>query len=380
MNETNTPAVVDEKPSAEAPTQAPPPKRSGSSALALVVAVLALIVAIALGVAAYFIWYQVQQQASEQANIKQGIGSRLDPVRASVGDMERKLGRESEALDKRIDSLEQDERALANRVSMLAALVGRSETGWAVAEVEYLLRVANQRLQMQRDKATALQALKAADARLRDLADPHYQGVREQIAEEINAIDAVPNVDVSGLSATLDAALKLVDRLPIEGSHYRPQTGTAAVEPAEQTSMGRLQDLGKVVWSSLSGLFRVREHDKPVGPMLAPKREYFLRENLRLQLAAARLALLREDPAQFRAALDTAVGWLQRYFDPKAAGVREQIEKLQAIAGTDIRPALPDVSASLRLLRQQLQLSMPQTAMPADAAIGVADEPSGDTP
>ncbi len=376
MNETNSPAVVDEKPAAEPPAQAPARNRSG--ALPLVISVLALIVAIALGVAAYFIWYQVQQQTGAQAELERGVANRLDPVRASVDQLERKLEQKNEALAQRLDRLAQDQQAMANRISMLAALVGRSETGWAVAEVEYLLRVANQRLQMQRDKRTALQALKAADARLRDLADPHYQGVREQIAEEINAINAVPEVDVSGLAATLEAALKLVDQLPVAGSHYRPGPAADSAEAAEKTPMDRLGDVGKVVWGALSGLFRVREHDQPVGPMLAPKHEYFLRENLRLQLAAARLALLRQDPAQYRGALDTAIDWLQRYFDPQAPGVRKQIERLQAIAATDIRPALPDVAASLRLLRQQLQLSQPQTATRADGAADAAGEPGGE--
>jgi uroporphyrin-3 C-methyltransferase len=115
--------------------------------------------------------------------------------------------------------------------------------------------------------------------------------------------------------------------------------------------------------------------------MLPPEREYFLRENLRLQLAAARLALLRTDQAQYRAALQTAQQWLARYFDRQNAGVQQLLGRLQELAAVDIAPVMPDVSASLRLLRQQMQLSEQQQVLPVvpatTAAGGAQDADSG---
>ncbi len=376
MTEPNSPTVTDEMAPAPAPDQptAAPQRRSRSAAIALMIALLALLLAVGLGVATYFIWYQVQQQGDEQAGIETGLSDRLQPLRTSTDALGKQLQQKASALEHRIDGFDQEQRALAQRLSVLSAVIGRSETGWSLAEVEYLLRVANQRLQLQHDPRTALQALRAADERLRDLTDPHYQGVREQIANDINAINAVPAVDVDGLAATLSAAIKQVEQLPLVGSHYRPASKSDGETGDSVKPAGRIAELGKVVWASLSKLFRLREHDQPVRPMLAPEREYFLRENLQLQLAAARLALLREDRAQYRLALQTAQDWLKQYFDPQAPGVQQQIDRLQEIAAVDISPSLPDVSASLRLLRQQMQLSAQAPVLPV-----VPDEPAQDS-
>jgi uroporphyrin-3 C-methyltransferase len=368
MNDTKSPAVIDETPPTIPPADEAPAstgrERRAVPVLALVAAVLALIVSIGLAVSAYFIWYRVQQLDSEQAGIESGVSDRIRPLRSTLDGVSESLRQERSALEKRIDKLGEDQQATGHRLSVLAALIGRSERGWTLAEVEYLLRIANQRLQLQRDTGTAMQALRAADGRLRDLADPHYQSVREQIAQDLDAIRTVPAVDVEGLSATLGSALQQIDELPVAGTHYTPAAGEQTSADASTQTAASAGQLGKLVWQSLSELFRVREHDQPVGPMLPPDGEYFLRENLRLQLAAARLALLRNDRVQYRAALQTSVDWLNRYFDRQAAAVGQLLGQLQEIASVDITPAVPDVSASLHLLRQQMQLSEQPAVLP----------------
>jgi uroporphyrin-3 C-methyltransferase len=268
------------------------------------------------------------------------------------------LAEERQTTTTRVDKLDEDLQGVSHRISVVASLLGRSERGWALAEIEYLLRIANQRLQLQGDVKTAQQAIKAADGRLRDLADPHYFSVREQLARDLEAVNAVPVVDMDGLSLALSTALAGVDKLPLAGAHYRPvQPGPEGDAGGSAPAARNLDELGRLVWTSVTDLFRLREHDRPVAPMLAPDREYFLRENMRLQLAAARLALLRNDRQQYRSTLDTAVGWLQQYFDKTDPSVQQLVGQLEDLAVVDISPEMPDVSRSLALLRQQMQLS-----------------------
>jgi uroporphyrin-3 C-methyltransferase len=116
--------------------------------------------------------------------------------------------------------------------------------------------------------------------------------------------------------------------------------------------------------------------------MLPPEREYFLRENLRLQLGAARLALLRDDAVQYRATLTTAQDWLEVYFAADSEKVRDLVTRLGELAAVDISPQLPDISASIRLLRQQLKLAEQQAVLPVVPATAVPeqmpDEQNGD--
>ena len=101
---------------------------------------------------------------------------------------------------------------------------------------------------------------------------------------------------------------------------------------------------------------RIRERDKPVQAMLAPESQFFLYENLKLHLEAARLAVARNDTALFRENLDTANDWLGRYFEPgdaTAGALRSAIAEMKDV---DLRPALPDLSQSLRALQARKQL------------------------
>jgi uroporphyrin-3 C-methyltransferase len=374
----------------ESPQQAErsqPPRASGNAATVL--ALIALGLSIGLAASAYFTWSQVQRLDSQQAGLGTQVDERLQPLRAVQQQVDRDIQAGRRQIDERLTQfdgqftkLDQARIRMDQRLDVLAALVGRSDQGWSLAEVEYLLRIANQRLQLQGDLKTAQQALAAADGRLRELADPHFLSVREQIARDLAAIEAVPAVDIEGITVTLNSWLQAVDELPVAGTRYQPvmETPATAAEPGATVSNWR--DLPRLLWSALTELFVLREHDKPVGPMLPPEREYFLRENLRLQLGAARLALLRDDAVQYRATLTTAQDWLEVYFAADSEKVRDLVTRLGELAAVDISPQLPDISASIRLLRQQLKLAEQQAVLPVVPATAVPeqmpDEQNGD--
>ncbi len=330
---------------------------------ATVMALIALACSIGLAVTAYFTRDQLQQLLGQQA----GFGARLDdtigPLRASVQEVSHQAQLERQRVKSRVEQLAEEQQSLGHRLSVLAALLGRSEQGWGLSEVEYLLRIANHRLLLQRDVKTTKVALLSADARLRELADPQYLSVREQIASELEALQAVPSVDTEGIYASLQAWQKRIDELPIAGSGYQPPDAAGSAPP-QARAVTDWRELPALIWASLSELFRLREHEQPIEPMLPPERGYFLRENLRLQLVSAQLALLRDEPAQYRGALDTARGWVSAHFASDSTDAAALVAQLEKLAAINIRPELPEISASLRVLRQQMQLSEQQTVLP----------------
>ncbi len=348
--------------------------------VSLVLSLLALGLSIGLSAAAYFSWHELQQLAGAQAGAESRVENRIEPLRSSLDSVGRTVRDEQQQIDRQLKQLAEEQQSVGDRVSVLAALVGRSEQGWSLAEVEYLLRIANQRLQLQRDLKTAQLALQAADTRLQELADPQFLNVREQLARELASLKAVEPVDVDGISVKLSALMGKIDELKVQGSSYQPVAKTEPPGSGNITTIQDWRELPALLWSSLSGLFRIRDHDKPVSPMLPPEHQYFLRENLRLQLSAARLALLRDDSVQYRATLTTAADWLETYFsaeDTRVDQLRAQIEQLSAI---DIVPQLPNISASLNLLHQQIKLSVKQTVVPdvIDSA-SETESPSAET-
>lgn len=330
---------------------------------ALTVAILALLIALGTLVGGYFVWHEVQRQGAWQQQVLGQIDSRGQTLDQRLDAFKDRLDSDMAASERSRRSVEEQQRQLAaaqagleDALAVLRAQLGRSQHDWVLAEVQYLLTVANQRVQLQRDTATAIAALESADRRLHSLADPGFNAVREQIAHELSALRAVSVPDFAGIALTLDTLAKAVGELPLKDAQARafsPEPAVATDAPAERDWLR----LPRLIWDELKRLVVVRRNDAPVGPMLAPEQQFFLYENLRLQLSMARLAALTGDTASYRASLTTAAGWLNEHFSVDAPRNRAARAELERLAALELRPTLPDVSASLRLLRERMRLA-----------------------
>ena len=348
------------------------------SVLALVVSLIALLGVGAASVFGFRYWSdlanemaamdaRVQAARSQQEQLQQSLTQATAALRAqenALGDQRNVLTQQRSAVDQARAAFEQQEQKLADEnlrlqereAELRAAVadvhrrVGRSGTQWMIAETEYLLRIANHRLILARDTDTARVALELADQRLRDTQDPGWAGVREQIARDIARLGSFQAPDSAGLAAQLAALIDQIPQLKIARATIGPERTLperAAATPGERSWDTLLDDL----WAGLKDTVRIRERDKPVQAMLAPEHQFFLYENLKLHLEAARLGLARGDQALFHDNLQEAIDWLGRYFetgDHTTATLRSAIEEMLSL---DIHPALPDISQSLRALK-----------------------------
>ncbi len=227
------------------------------------------------------------------------------------------------------------------------------------AEVEYLLRMANRRLRLEGDAAAALSVLESADARLRDTGDPVWDGVREALAAELIALRGVKTVDLAGLSHRIAGMSQQVEGIePMEDT----EPGAAGEEEVSSTTEQAPSEkerswdtLRADLWQGAKSLLEIRRHDRAEPMLLPPEQLYFLKQNLRLQLEAARLALLHRDAKAYLDGLENAEQWLREFFDPGQKGVEGLLNEISALKQVDIRPQLPDISGSLRALHAQLQ-------------------------
>jgi uroporphyrin-3 C-methyltransferase len=338
------------------------------SQLPLILAAVALL-AVAAGLfLGYRYWSQMEQQlaqldsalqqASRQASelAEQLEQAKLDAERqqGAIVEQEQALKTQHEQiLSAKMESKRSGE-ALYRSLSEIQTRLGGKETQWRVAEAEYLLRVANHRLVLMADPETASRALKAADERLGTTGDPGWAQVRELIAREITQINALPKVDRSGISAELAALAEQVSQLPLlnEGISLLADETESQDEPGPPETDGfDLERMLDDLWLGFRSLVAVRHHDKPVSAMLPPEQRYFLIQNLRLKLEAAKAALMGRNQSLYADNLTSAAEWVGTYFkaeDPAVSGFRRQVE---ALAQRDVAPALPDISASLRALQ-----------------------------
>ncbi|BAZ92731.1 uroporphyrin-III C-methyltransferase [Thiohalobacter thiocyanaticus] len=352
-------------------------------------AILALLVGVGALVAGYFIWHEVQRQAGWQQEVLAQIDARnqaLDNrVTAAVDRMEATLDEAVGArrgLQQDLADQQQSIAALERAFGVLRAQVGRSQEAWVLAEAEYLLHVANQRLQLARDVDTAIAALTSADQRLQELANAAYLPVREQISRELAGLRGVDVPDIDGIALRLQTLADSVDDLKVAGAQYRPTPRGAAADAGAEADAeaGSWRELPAALWGELRQLVAVRRNDEPVAPLLAPDQQFFLYANLRLQLDTARLAALRGNPELYRVSLRTARDWLAQEFDAGQPAVREARAELDALLAVELRPALPDIAGSLRLLRQELALIEAGRAAPEAASDEAAAEGAGNAP
>ena len=160
---------------------------------------------------------------------------------------------------------------------------------------------------------------------------------------------------LQGLNLRLDSVITVIDSLPliVEG---RPREDAASPAPQPFT-LGVLASqefwarLGAEVWSELRGLIRIQRFDRAEPVLLAPGQIFFLRENLKLRLLNARLALLMRDQWTFRNELTQAQAWIERHFDADAPAVRTAQTTLAQLQVSEVAPELPSLNASLSALK-----------------------------
>lgn len=316
---------------------------------------LAFLVALAAaGVAGYGVYQgrltagKIQTTASQLSAVDQ----RVDAVSPKFEEIRRRLTESEHDFDSRLSNGIQDLQAQVD--GLRNALATRQGDDWQPAEVEYLLRIANDGLQLGGRVETAIAALGAADNRLRSHADPAYTETRRLIGEELAALRAVERPDLVGIAAVLSGLQNQVETLPTNSEVSHGGGEAAATGNAGADEGHGWRRFFADVWSALKGLVTVRRRDADEAPLLGPEQEQALRLNMVLELQTARVAVLRQDTANFHSSVDRTREWLQRYFNARSAAVTSMDEALAGFDAIELRPALPDISGSLRALRAVL--------------------------
>ncbi len=324
--------------------------KAGGIALALVI-VLALVVLLG----GWWGWqkFQAQQQRLTQAdNNAQAISQLESQLKSQRGNDDQQRQQAMHALRNDFQQYREEMNATLDKVLKQLASKQQTDTSeWRFAEVEYLLRLANQRLQLERDVKGAMSLLKTADERLAQVDNPALTPVRRAIQSEIGALDSVPQIDRTGIYLELMAQQEQLARLPLEQDIQQQAVEAGDTAPMEGGWKQQLSRFGQ----ELKDLVVVRKHDQALEALMTPEQESYLRQNVRLQLEQAQLALLQSDAKLYTASLGKARELIERYYDTDNQGVANSLERLATLADKNVHPELPDISASLQKLRDFME-------------------------
>jgi uroporphyrinogen III methyltransferase/synthase len=240
--------------------------------------------------------------------------------------------------------------------------LARNRDDWTLAEVGQMLSAASQQLQLTGNTQLALFALQSADTRLAASDSPQAVAVRKAIAQDIDKLKAAPSTDLTGMAIKLDNAIAQVDSLPLSGeaqiAHATPHAATWAdtAKVAAATGTPRwevwLHEVTSGIGEQITSLVQVRRIDNADAMLVTPDQGYFLRENLKLRLLSARLALLSRNQDTLKSDLQSAQNSLTRYFDNSSAQTKTVLDLVKQVDAGSAAVQLPDLSTSLQAVSQ----------------------------
>jgi len=256
--------------------------------------------------------------------------------------------------------------------------LSKNRDEWALAEIEQVLATASQQLQLAGNVQGALIALQNADGRLAKSDKPQFITIRRAIAKDIDRLKSLPALDLPGIALRLDSVITQVDHIPLWADEKSvvsptppkaplriiPKTQRASkqdkqdkkvAEVEESTFSMRLQDawqsFSSEMWGEVKQLIRVRSVETPDALLLTPTQSYFARENLKLRLLNARLALLARNESVFRSDLVSAQDAISKYFDTRAKQTQNAQALLRQVQGSNLSIEMPNLSESLNAVR-----------------------------
>jgi len=337
-----------------------------------------LLLIVLIGGVAYWVAFIAQPAHRVTDDRIAGLAADNAKLRAQQAQMEQQLaqvqtfGAQAQAASAALQELGKSQEQLHDAVSGLYAKQTQTSLDWVLAEVEYLIFAASQRLVLERDVATAAAALRSADQRLSAAQHPDVFDLREQLGRDIAALEAVKQPDAEGLAIYLANAVGMVDGLPtraiadLDMSFSQTSTESVSAENWQGVARalwtdlrslveikdGELEDsVARALWTDLRSLVEIKDGELEDSVLFDPELRYFLRQNLRLELASARLAILRRDSANFQAAISLAINLLNTYYDTEDGAVSSLISRLDGQLGLQLAPPIPSVSGSLDAVR-----------------------------
>ncbi|MCF8151644.1 MAG: uroporphyrinogen-III C-methyltransferase [Sulfuritalea sp.] len=342
---------VDTPPVDTSPADTPPVAASSGSPLrnpAVIVLLLAIVAVVAL-------WADGRRQI---AGLQQEFARRLadGETLAKEGSVLVRSSQEAlAALQAKVGALEAKLAETQSQAVALEAMyqeISSTRDERVLVEVEQAVAIAMQQLQFAGNVEAALIALQGAEARLARSVLPQFQPARNLIARDIARLKATPGANIGSLSLKIESVVVVIDSLPL-AYEQRPKAEPVKrpSPPSDPASADYWRAIGADLWREIRQMVRVERIEDGEPALLAPSQSYFLRENLKLRLLSARLALLQRDGRIFREEIRQAREHLDRYFDGRAKPVQAAQATLKALAATDVSFELPGLAETLASLR-----------------------------
>jgi uncharacterized protein HemX len=311
----------------------------------------------------------VKNQVSKQISDSQ---TQIIEIRTQIERISNKVDSKDEHFTKAIEDinalhkeqLNSTRKELTESIEKIQRQLGKTRGDWLIADAEYLLSVANERLQLIGDVHTTLEALDAADQRLKESGDTGVFKIREKIADEISLVKNINVIDTVGIYVGIQALQEHVDDLTL----LLPFAGKTVEAPEKPKNTEQKTETTKES-TGLLDFIGVKHSTQAIEGILSPEEAKFIHEQLRVKLEMVKVTLVQHNDKLYQSALADAKAWLDKHFAKNDASnnFTQELEKFTAV---EIRSQFPDISLSLKMLKDISKLRIE-----TDKAQQVTEEP-----
>ncbi|WP_028863485.1 uroporphyrinogen-III C-methyltransferase [Psychromonas aquimarina] len=340
--------------------QAPEEKKSKGSKTAIFIGLLALVFSLSLTALGTYFYQQYQvlskQQQAEIVELTGKLSSQADKQNKQTQaalKLKNQLEAQVEQVNQQLQKVKNENKLYSSDVQALqrsfSETTVRHPNDWILAEVEYLVKLAGRKIWLEKDTATAIALLFAADQRVVELSDASLSPLRSALLEDINRLEALPKRDPDGVVLALSSLERRIDKLVVAGLTIPEKNEDTQTDISSDINDWQ-ENLTKSWDSFVESIVVINRRDRAVQALLSPQQSWYLRENLRNDLAKAEFAVYREQQKIYDTALHSASELLSGYYDLSDSNTSHFYKSIQRLSKRKITSDYPDQLKSAPLL------------------------------
>lgn len=322
-------------------TKSNKPNRSGNNKIAISLSLLAILVALGGIYVVSKDWQAMQSDTATLQNQSQQLSNTLAQTQQTIASQQQALT----AAQKSIVQLEEK--------------MGRNSNDWVLAEAKYLIHLADYNLEFGHHSNTAIALLQAANQRIASLDDPRFLKLRAALTNDITNLQQLPNIDITGILLKIDSVSAAVAKLPLIDKTQTSQQGVQTTNSQKSQQAADSLPLWKRglddSLATLKTLVVIRHHQQNIEPLISPKQQSYLMENIQLQLANAQWALLNQQPEIYVRSLKQASTWVKKYYVTSSTATKNVLGTLALLEKKQIAQKPPKLNQSLTAIKNAMQ-------------------------
>lgn len=313
-----------------------PTRRLDSSTLLVILVIILLL--ISAGFSAWK-WHKDKQVSLSQQQELLQLQDQVANLTTQIQDNQQQLTGQQEHLSKVLNTATAD------------------NMNWQLNEARYLIHLANFSVDFEHNVTGAIVLLQTADNRLATLDAPDLMDIRQALTNDISALKAVPEVDISNILLQLNALGGQIAQLPVIST---PNSVPQAPQPKHHHhhQPGWKRGLAQS-WQQLKQIIVVQYHDQPVGELITPQHRDYLDLHLQMLFAQAEWACLHQQEDLYNQSIQQAINWVKNYYVESAPQSQAMLTQLQQLQQNDIAPTMPVISDSLVLINKKINVVTP---------------------